>query len=167
MRAFVVSFALTLAAAAAEAQQATAEPPSAAMKTFASSSDVTELIAKAKSDRKDGQPMVSEPILRLAPYNVNLEYRTAAAPAAVHERDAELFYVIDGSGTMVTGGKLAGEKRTNADNLSGTSIEGGASRRVAKGDFVIVPENTPHQIVAVDGTLVLMTFHVPRPLLGH
>ena len=163
MRAFVVSFALTLAAATATAQA----DPAAVMKTFASSTDVTALIAKAKNDRKDGQPTVSEPILRLAPYNVNLEYRTAAAPAAVHERDAELFYVIDGSGTMVTGGKLAGEKRTNADNLSGTSIESGTTRRVAKGDFVVVPENTPHQITAVDGTLVLMTFHVPRPVPGH
>ena len=163
MRAFVVSFALTLAAVTAAAQA----DPAAVMKTFASSTDVTALIAKAKNDRKDGQPTVSEPILRLAPYNVNLEYRTAAAPAAVHERDAELFYVIDGSGTMVTGGKLAGEKRTNADNLSGTSIESGTTRRVAKGDFVVVPENTPHQITAVDGTLVLMTFHVPRPVPGH
>jgi hypothetical protein len=37
----------------------------------------------------------------------------------VHELDAELFYVIDGSGTVVTGGKLTGETRTNAENLRG------------------------------------------------
>jgi mannose-6-phosphate isomerase-like protein (cupin superfamily) len=162
MRAFVVSFTLTVAAATAAAQA----DPAAVMKTFSSSSDITALIAKAKSERKEGQPTVSEPILRLAPYNVNLEYRTSAAPAAQHEKDAELFYVIDGSGTMVTGGKLAGEKRTNDANLSGTAIEGGNTRRVSKGDFIIVPENTPHQITAVEGTLVLMTFHVPRPV-GH
>jgi len=45
-----------------------------------------------------------------------------------------LFYVIDGAGTLVTGGKLIDEKRTNAENLSGSGIEGGVSKRVAKGD---------------------------------
>ena len=51
---------------------------------------------------------------------------SAVGPASVHEKEAELFYVIDGSGTLVTGGKLVGETRTNADNLAGTAIEGGA-----------------------------------------
>ena len=164
MRVIAVSLALTLGAAMAAAQQ----PSGAAqmMKTFASSSDVAALIAKAKAERKEGQPTVSEPIMRLPPYNVNLEYRTAVAPAALHEKDAEMFYVIDGSATMVTGGKLVDEKRTNAANLSGSSIEGGMSRKIGKGDFIFVPENTPHGFSSIDGTLVLMTFHVPRPVPG-
>ncbi len=62
--------------------------------------------------------------------------------AAVHETEAELFYVVDGSATLVTGGKLTGESRTNAENLTGNGIEGGTSRHVAKGDFVMVPERT-------------------------
>ena len=49
---------------------------------------------------------------------------------------------MDGSATMVTGGKLTAETRTNAENLSGTGIEGGVSRHIAKGDFIMVPENT-------------------------
>jgi mannose-6-phosphate isomerase-like protein (cupin superfamily) len=166
MRVFVVSLAFTLATAVAVAQQPAAQPGAAMLKTFASSSDVAALIAKAKSERKEGQPTVSEPILRLAPYNANLEYRTAVAPAALHEKDAEMFYVIDGSATMVTGGKLVDEKRTNAANLSGSSIEGGMSRKIGKGDFIFVPENTPHGFSSIDGTLILMTFHVPRPVPG-
>ncbi len=73
-----------------------------------------------------------------------------------------MFYVIDGSATLVTGGKLAGEKRTNADNLTGTGIEGGNSQPISKGDFVIVPQNTPHWFSSINGTLVLMSLHVPR-----
>src|SRR5712664_4091101 len=47
-----------------------------------------------------------QPIVRLAPYNANLEYRVAGvnAPASMHEREAEMFYVVEGSGTLVTGG---------------------------------------------------------------
>ena len=52
-------------------------------------------------------------------------------PAAVHKKYAEFFYVVDGSATLVTGGKLANEK-SNGDNLSGTAIEGGSPRQVAK-----------------------------------
>ena len=83
-------------------------------------------------------------------------------PAATHEKEAEMFFVMDGGGTLVTGGKLVGETRTNAENLSGTAIDGGKSQAVAKGDFFIVPENTPHWFSKLDGTLVLMSVHVPR-----
>ena len=100
----------------------------------------------------------------MAPYNANLEYRASVGPAAVHETEAELFYVIEGSATMMTGGKLVNETRTNAANLTGTAIEGGTSRAVAKGDFIIVPEKTPHWFSAINGTIVLMTLHVPRPV---
>jgi mannose-6-phosphate isomerase-like protein (cupin superfamily) len=157
MRAIGIGFALTVFALAAVAQQ-----PAQAMKTFASSSDVAALIAKAKAERKGDAPLVAQRILTLAPYSANLEYRAAVGPAAVHEKEAEMFYVIDGSATLMTGGKLVKETRTNAENLSGTGIEGGTPQSVAKGDFVIVPENTPHWFSAINGTLVLMSLHVPR-----
>jgi len=164
MRAILVLLALALTPAVAAGQQPSAQSAAPAMKTFSSSADVAALIAKAKSERKEGQPIVSEPILQLAPYNANLEYRASVGNAAVHEREAEVFYVIDGSATMVTGGKLVKETRTNATNLTGSAIEGGDSRKVAKGDFIIVPENTPHWFSSIDGVLVLMTLHVPRPI---
>jgi len=153
---------LCMAATVGLAQQ----PAPDAVKTFASSADVTALIAKARAEHKEGQALVSERILQLAPYNANLEYRTSVGPAAVHEKEAEMFYVIEGSATMVTGGKLKEEKRTNAENLNGTGIEGGIAREVAKGDFIIVPEGTPHWFSAINGTVVLMTLHVPRPVPG-
>jgi mannose-6-phosphate isomerase-like protein (cupin superfamily) len=132
------------------------------MQLFTSSSDVTALIAKAKSELKPGQPMTSLPILQLAPYRANLEYRVAVGPASIHEKDAEMFLVIDGAGTLVTGGSLSEERRTNPDNRSGSGIQGGSSRRVARGDFVMVPENTAHWFSAIDGTLVLMSLHLPH-----
>ena len=156
-----IGLTLTLLTAAAMAQQ----PAATAMKTYSSAADVTALIAKAKSERKDNAPTVTENILRAAPYNASLEYRAAVGPAAIHEKEAEFFYVIDGSATMITGGKLVEEKR-NGDNLTGTGIEGATPRGVAKGDFIVVPENTAHWFSAINGTLVLMSLHVPRPVPG-
>jgi len=132
-----------------------------ATKTYTSAADITAMMAKAKNERKADQANLIQGILNLAPYSANLEYRGAVGPAAVHEKEAEMFYVIDGGGTLVTGGKLVGETR-NGDNLSGTTIDGGTDQNVGKGDFFIVPQNTPHWFSKINGTLVLMSIHLPR-----
>jgi mannose-6-phosphate isomerase-like protein (cupin superfamily) len=162
MRVLMAGFVVILTASAAFAQQPPAPAAAAASRTMVSASDVTALIAKAKAERKGDQALLAQSMIQLAPYNVSLEYRAAVANAAVHETEAELFYVIDGSATLVTGGKLTNENRTNAANLSGSGIEGGVSRRVAKGDFIMVPEGTPHWFSAIDGTVVLMSLHLPH-----
>jgi mannose-6-phosphate isomerase-like protein (cupin superfamily) len=159
MRAFPMILAVMASTVIAVAQQ----PPASEPKTYSSAADVAALLAQARAARKD-QPIVSERILQLAPYNANLEYRASVGPAAVHETEAEFFYVIEGSATMITGGKLVNEKRTDAANLNGTAIEGGTSRAVGKGDFIVVPEKTPHWFSAINGTIVLMSLHVPRPV---
>src|SRR5438046_8695486 len=116
MRAHVFGTIFTLVSSAALAQQSAAPNPAPAARLFAASADVTAMIAKAKSERKPDQPNFVQPIVQLAPYNANLEYRVAgvAAPASVHEREAEMFYVVEGTGTLVTGGTLKDEKRSNA-----------------------------------------------------
>ena len=144
------------------AQPAAPAPPAGASRTMVSAADVAALIAKAKVDRKENQALLAQSMIRLAPYNVSLEYRAAVATAAVHETEAELFYVIDGSAMLVTGGRLKNESRTNDTNLSGSGIEGGVSRHVAKGDFIMVPEGTPHWFSSIDGTIVLMSLHLPH-----
>jgi mannose-6-phosphate isomerase-like protein (cupin superfamily) len=160
MRAIVAGLALVLLSSGAFAQQA-APPSAASSRTMVSAADVTAMIAKAKSERKD-QALLAQSMIQLAPYNVSLEYRAAVGNAAVHETEAEMFYVIDGSATLVTGGKLTKESRTNPANLTGSGIEGGVTRKVAKGDFIMVPEGTPHWFSAIDGTVVLMSLHLPR-----
>ena len=155
MRTLKISFALMLLAAVAGAQQP-------ADKIVATNAEIMAMVAKAKKERKPDQPTFAQPLLALAPYGANLEYRAAVGPSAVHKKYAEFFYVIDGSATLVTGGKVANEK-ANGDNLSGTGIEGGSPRQVAKGDFVIVPENTPHWFSTINGTITLMSFRLPRP----
>jgi mannose-6-phosphate isomerase-like protein (cupin superfamily) len=152
----------TLFSTAVFAQQPAAQNPPPP-KLFAGSADIAAMIAKAKAERKPDQANFVQPIVRSAPYGANLEYRVAGvnAPASVHERDAEMFYVIEGAGTLVTGGALRDEKRTNAENLTGSAIEGGTSRRLVKGDWVMVPAKTAHWFTQIDGTLVLMSIHLP------
>jgi mannose-6-phosphate isomerase-like protein (cupin superfamily) len=131
---------------------------------YMSEKDILALIDKAKADRKGDAPLVPEPILQLAPYKSQLEYRPLKAPAALHEKDAELFVVLQGAGDIIVGGKLVNEKRVNAANLTGTDIADGQTHHVVKGDTLIVPNNTPHQVVPTGGApIVVMTMHVPMP----
>lgn len=162
MQLLAYTFAATVTASSAFAQAA-AVPPA----VFMNDKDIMSLVDKAKADRKGDAPVTAEPILLLAPYRAQLEYRPVNAPAAVHEKDAELMVVLQGEGDIVTGGKLVDEKRVNSANLTGPSIEGGTSHKVVKGDMILIPANSPHQVTPSGGApIVLMTMHVPYPPAG-
>src|SRR5262245_50968749 len=131
MRLLIIGVAAVLSSAASAQQPAAPAASAASSRTMVSAADVQAMIAKAKADRKD-QPIIAQSLIQLAPYNVSLEYRASVGNAAVHETEAELFYVVEGSATLVTGGKLTGESRTNAENLTGNGIKAdsrGTSRR--------------------------------------
>ena len=144
---------------AQQPQPGTPVAPTTALKMFQTSADVSAIVARVKA--LPPQPLRSAPLFQSAPYAVNIEYRTAVATSAVHETEAELFYVIDGGGTFVIGGQLTESQRTNAQNLSGKAITGGTSQKVAKGDFMWVPAGAPHWFSAIDGTVTLMSLHLP------
>ena len=157
---------LTLVAAAFVAlaqqkgQQRTPQPE----RTFTNASDVAAMIAKAKNERRPDQANFIQPLLRLSPYTASLECRVEGldTPATLHETESEIIYVVDGAGVLTQGGKLVDEKRSNPANLTGTSVQGGSARRIAKGDYIFVPANTPHSFTKTEGTLAIMSLHVPK-----
>ena len=159
MRTTLAAAVLIAASSVAFAQQPAPNP--AASRTMVSAADVAAMMAKAKAERKPDQANLAQSMIQLAPYNVSLEYRASVGNAAVHETEAELFYVVEGSATLVTGGTLTDATRNGA-NLTGKGIQGGQSRKVAKGDFVMVPEGQAHWFSAIDGTVVLMSLHLPH-----
>ncbi|HYA17229.1 MAG TPA: hypothetical protein VEF06_07175, partial [Bryobacteraceae bacterium] len=102
----IISIAAIASVAAMLAAQQPAQRQQQPDRTFTSAADVEAMIAKAKSERKADQPNFIQPLLRLAPYTVNLEYRVEGidTPATVHETEAELICVVDGAATFTTGG---------------------------------------------------------------
>ena len=160
---FAVGMTALLGSASSFAQAPATQAPSPLLtRLFSSSQDVAALIDKAKRDARPGQATVLEPLLHLAPYTAYLEYRTATVgPAAIHAHEDEFFYMLEGSATVITGGKLVHSKPLNAGNLTGDSIEGGKAMRVSKGDVFVVPQNTPHWFSKVDGHVIDISLHVP------
>lgn len=84
------------------------------------------------------------PLIEVSDYKIHASRREGPGLAEVHTRDTDLVYVLEGSATLVTGGKAIGLKETAAEELRGSSIEGGESRRVGAGDVVVIPNGTPH-----------------------
>jgi glc operon protein GlcG len=92
-------------------------------------------------------------------YMVHTSRREQAGQAEVHARDTDVIHVLDGSATLVTGGTVVDGKATAPDEVRGARIAGGETRRITKGDVVIVPSGTPHWFEAVDGPL---TYYVVK-----
>lgn len=75
-------------------------------------------------------------------FNVNIRRITNAETALVHPNTIDLWVVLEGSGTLTTGGKLAGGK-----------IVGGQSFPLKVGDVHFIPANLPHGVSGVTGSI--------------
>lgn len=85
-----------------------------------------------------GGPIVSDPGL------VVLANRREAGAVEYHEHTNHIFIIVDGEGTFITGGTMVGTKRTSPDQMTATSLEGGQTFHLTKGDVITIPAKTPH-----------------------
>lgn len=77
-------------------------------------------------------------------YRVGMARREGPGDAEVHDIDTDIFYVFDGTATLVSGGELV-EPRTVAPNEHRASrTRGGEARTVTKGDIIVIPRTVPH-----------------------
>jgi mannose-6-phosphate isomerase-like protein (cupin superfamily) len=87
----------------------------------------------------------------------------AEAGALIHERVTETYYILHGSGSLVTGGSLGDAKATDltrvggGPSLSGTR-QGGEKRRVGPGDVIIIPAGTVHSFDQLDSPISYLVF---------
>jgi mannose-6-phosphate isomerase-like protein (cupin superfamily) len=116
-------------------------------------------IASAMAAAVEARPSMAASRIEISDhYRINLIRRTEAAGAIVHRPGTELHYVTDGAGTLVTGGIVVRPAGGGQGN-----IEGGLARHVTKGDAILIPEGTPHQYTAVEGSITYLEvrFNVP------
>jgi len=79
---------------------------------------------------------------------------TSKGGSVEHSQITEVYHVIEGNATFVTGGTIENARESAPDSpvvkvLNGPSTQGGVvnegvSRKVGPGDVVIIPPNTPH-----------------------
>ena len=87
-------------------------------------------------------------------YMVHASRREKPGMVEVHELDTDIIYVLDGTATIVTGGRSVESKQTAPNEFRGTSVDGGETRDLKKGDILIIPKGTPHWFKKVDGAFL-------------
>jgi mannose-6-phosphate isomerase-like protein (cupin superfamily) len=88
-----------------------------------------------------------------ANYTVMAAQRTGTGEAEVHDRDTDVFRIMSGSATFVTGGRLIGGHTTEPGETRGTGIEGGETRQLSAGDVIVIEKGLPHWFKTIDGRL--------------
>lgn len=83
--------------------------------------------------------------------------------ALIHSHVTEIYQIVRGTGTLVTGGRLTSSKPIDLTRLAaGMGLsgphEGGVSQAVGPGDVIIVPEGTPHRFSVLTGEIVYLTY---------
>jgi len=129
-----------------------------------SATDVSKAEIEATVQRTATAP-VSDQAIRVVSINneynvgVGVVHRAKTAGRDIgggieHSQITEVYHVISGNGTFVTGGTITDAKETapdtpvvkvlNGPSTGGGPVQGGVSRKIGPGDVVIIPPNTPH-----------------------
>ncbi|MDG2177115.1 MAG: hypothetical protein P8M72_13430 [Gammaproteobacteria bacterium] len=69
----------------------------------------------------------------------------------IHAEWADLYFITSGNASIATGGEILGAEESSPGEIRGGSIEGGAIRRIGKGDIVHIPAGVPHHVIVGEG----------------
>ena len=124
--------------------------------TLFAQSDVTYISGdKVKAGFEKGGVLLNK-----GAYQVHTSRRGEPGKAEVHADDTDVFYILTGTATLVTGGKTVGASTTGPGEIRGDGIEDGTSRVVHAGDVIVIPNGTPHWFKEVPGPMTYYTVKV-------
>jgi mannose-6-phosphate isomerase-like protein (cupin superfamily) len=140
--------------------------------TYVSAADIQANLNGAPNAATNPQPNVR--VVDAGGYNIAVGVihrpQTPLGGVAVHFKVTEIYHVMEGAGTLVTGGTMVNAKMRPADALSvrledgpgasGTSIQGGVTRKIKAGDVVVIPAGVPHWFSEIDGSITYVVMRV-------
>jgi mannose-6-phosphate isomerase-like protein (cupin superfamily) len=131
--------------------------------TYIPSSEVRAYLARVPADVLVQDQQIRAVDVGKSNVDIGVVYRgklTGNSPAAEHDLVSEVYHVLDGSATLVTGPDIVDEKRRPADNRAvrllngpgnnGTSIRDGVTYELKPGDVVIIPAGVGHWFTKID-----------------
>lgn len=116
-----------------------------------------ELLERAKHLQQkaaEGDGSASETLEKYPHHYTMLAYRRSSGGGELHQHFADIFYILDGHATLLTGGQVVDQKTTAAGEIRGKSVEGAARQEVRSGDVVHIPAGMPHQMLLSQGETI-------------
>jgi mannose-6-phosphate isomerase-like protein (cupin superfamily) len=172
-------FAFSAAAPHVATAQQSASTPTPLPATYVSAADIQANLNGAPDAATNPSPNIR--VVDAGGYNVAVGaiHRPETPPgvAAVHFKVTEIYHVMDGAGTLVTGGSMVNAKTRPPDSrsvkledgpgASGTAIQDCVSRRIKAGDVVVIPAGVPHWFSQIEGSITYVVVRVdPNRLLA-
>lgn len=121
---------------------------------FRANADLEAALARSIAN---GGAMASASITVTDQYRGSIVRRTVPNGAIQHPGNTEMHYIIEGSGTVVTGGTVVRRDGAMAVN------EDGESRRVVPGDIIIIPAGSAHRYSEVVEPITYLEFRFVAP----
>ena len=106
-----------------------------------------ERAAYLRKMARAGDGSASETLKEYTRHCAMLSFRSRSGEAEVHEHFADLFILLSGAATLVTGGKVTSARAVAPGETRGAAIEGGTRQNLRPGDVAHVPAGTPHQML--------------------
>ena len=100
-------------------------------------------LAGKMSDKK----VASETLASYGTHLTMLAHREGDGEVEVHDKMADVFYIVSGETTLIVGGTVVGGHNTAPGETRGTSITGGEKKMLGAGDAVHIPAKVPHQML--------------------
>jgi mannose-6-phosphate isomerase-like protein (cupin superfamily) len=152
----------------AQVQMQVQKQPPAALEL--SATDIKGFIDKLPKDRISDSPIR---ITDVGGYKVGVYgvFRPKGVVQAANRHETtvtEIYYMLEGTATIVTGGTMVEEKssgsspNTKRPNFQAPRIQGGVSRHVGPGDVIVIPGNLPHWWSSLDTDIRYLIFR-PDP----
>src|SRR5947199_7117431 len=142
--------------------------------TYVPVSEVEAYVKKAIAEKRVDQ-QVRDVDIGKANIGIGIVYRgklDAPAPESVAEHDlvSEVYHIIEGSGTLVTGPDLVGKKRRPADletvrlfngpGNNSASIRNGVTHELKPGDVIVIPAGTGHWFTKIDDHITYLMVRI-------
>jgi len=87
-------------------------------------------------------------------FKVMCGHREAPGIVEIHAKDTDIFHIIEGTATFITGGTPVDVKDSGPGEQRVKEIKGGAAHQLHKDDVIIIPQGVPHWFKEVNGTFL-------------
>jgi len=142
--------------------------------TYINESEIQAYVKKAVAEKLTDQ-QVRDVNIGKSHIGIGVVHRgklTTPAPESVAEHDfvSEVYHIIDGSATLVTGPDLVGKKRRPADletvrlfngpGNNSASIRNGVAHELKAGDVIVIPAGTGHWFTKIDDHITYLMVRI-------
>ena len=142
--------------------------------TYLSEGEIKEYVAKAMKERLIDQ-QIRDVEIGKAHVGVGVVYRgkldkPGTNSVAEHDLVSEVYHVIEGTATLVTGPDIADMQRRpatqetvrlfNGPGNNGSTIRNGVSHQLKPGDVMVIPAGTGHWFTKIDDHIVYLMVRI-------